>query len=155
LITSNCFALTVKLTSLQSGQRWYLRNVYGPCTPTGKPEFTNWLYNIDASAYDLWMWTSDFNLIHCLDNRNRLGGNTSDMMLFNDLINHLNLVEVSLKNRAFTWSNMQQKTLLVKLDWVLTSSNWTASFPNTLAYAISHAVSDHLSYVVQKESMVP
>jgi hypothetical protein len=45
-----------------------------------------------------------------------IGGNTSDMMLFNDLINHLDLAEVPLKNRAFTWSNMQQNALLVKLD---------------------------------------
>jgi hypothetical protein len=77
------------------------------------------------------------------------------MMLFNDIINHLDLVEVPLKNRAYTWSNMQQNSLLEKLDWVFTSSNWTTSFPKTLAYALSHVVSDHVSYVVHMETMVP
>jgi hypothetical protein len=30
------------------------------------------------------------------------GGNVSEMLLFNDVISHIDLVEVSLKNRAFT-----------------------------------------------------
>jgi hypothetical protein len=65
------------------------------------------------------------------------------------------LVEVPLKNISFTWSNMQQNALLEKLDWVFTSSNWMASFPNTLAFALSHVVSDHVPIVIQMESLVP
>jgi exonuclease III len=155
LIDSNRFALTVKLTSLQSGHQWFLTNVYGPCSPPSKAESTNWLYNLDTSSYDLWMMLGDFNLIRSPDNRNRPSGNTNDMMLFNDIISHLDLVEVPLKNRAYTWSNMQQNSLLEKLDLVFTSSSWTTTFPNTLAYALSHAISDHVPYVVQMESMVP
>jgi hypothetical protein len=96
----------------------------------------------------------DFNLMRSPENRNRPGGDTNNMMLFNDIISHLNLVEVPLKNRSFTWSNMQQNALLEKLDWVFTSSNWTTSFPNSLAFALSHAVSDHVPIVIQMESMV-
>jgi hypothetical protein len=64
-------------------------------------------------------------------------------------------VEVPLKGRAFTWSNMQANCLLEKIDWVFTSSNWTLSFPNTLAFTLTHVVSDHVPYVVQMESTVP
>jgi hypothetical protein len=46
------------------------------------------------------MW--DFNLIRCCENRNRPGGNMNEMLLFNDVISHLDLVEVPLKTRAFT-----------------------------------------------------
>jgi hypothetical protein len=155
LIYSGTFAINIKLTSLQSGQQWFLSNIYGPCSPTGRAEFTNWLYNIDVSDYCLWLMVSDFNLMRSPENRNRPGGDTNNMMLFNDIISHLDLVEVPLKNRAFTWSSMQQNALLGKLDWVFTSSNWTVSFPNTLEYALSHAVSDHVPYVIQMESLVP
>jgi hypothetical protein len=55
VIDSNRFAITVQLTSLQSGQDFFLTNIYGPCSDTGKAEFTNWLYNYDASAYELWV----------------------------------------------------------------------------------------------------
>jgi hypothetical protein len=50
---------------------------------------------------------------------------------------------------------MQSNCLLEKLDWVFTSSNWTLAFPNTLAYAIAHIVSDHVPYVIQMDSAVP
>jgi exonuclease III len=48
-VFSRTFAITIKLTLQQSGQRWFLTNIYGPCSPTGRAEFTNWLYNLDAS----------------------------------------------------------------------------------------------------------
>jgi hypothetical protein len=50
---------------------------------------------------------------------------------------------------------MQQNALLEKLDWVFTSSNWMTSFPNTLAFALSHAVSDHVPIIIQMESLLP
>jgi hypothetical protein len=76
------------------------------------------------------------------------------MLLLNDIISHLDLIEVHLKNRAYSWSNMQVNCLLEKLDWVFTSSNWTMIFPNTKAYALSHATSDHVPYVTQMETMM-
>jgi hypothetical protein len=38
------------------------------------------------------------------------------MLLFNRIISQLDLVEIPLKGRAFTWSNMQDNPLLEKLD---------------------------------------
>jgi hypothetical protein len=77
------------------------------------------------------------------------------MLLFNGIISHRDLIEVPLKNRAYTWSNIQVNCLLEKLDWVFTSSNWTVSFPNTMAYALSHATSNHVPYVTQMETIMP
>jgi exonuclease III len=142
-IETNIFATTVKLTSLHLGQEWFLSNIYGPCAAIDKADFINWLYNYDASGFDLWMVVGDFNLMRIPDNRNRPGGNINDMMLFNDVIYHLDLVEIPLKGRAFTWSNMQRNCLLEKIDWVFTCSDWTLAFLNTLAFALSHVVSDH------------
>jgi hypothetical protein len=87
--------------------------------------------------------------------RNRPGGNANDMLLFNDIIQHLELVEIPLKDRAYTRSNMQYSSLLEKLDWVFTCSNWTLTFPNTVAYALANIISDHVPYGVQMESDVP
>lgn len=65
----------------------------------------------------------DFNLIRSPENRNRPGGNLSDMLLFNNLINHLDLVEIAFQGREYSWSNMQYNPWLEKLDWVFTSSD--------------------------------
>lgn len=58
----------------------------------------------------------DFNLIRSLVKRNEPGANTSDMMLFNDLILHLDLADITFQGRQFSWSNMQDSPLLEKLD---------------------------------------
>jgi hypothetical protein len=127
--------------------------VYGPCTADEKVNFTNWLYNYDS--LEMWLVMGGFNLIRCPENRNRPSGNVNEMLLFNDVISHLDLVEVPLKSRAFTWSNMQSNFLQEKLDWIFTSPSWTLTFSNTLAYAISHATLDHVPYVAQMDSMMP
>jgi hypothetical protein len=49
---------------------------------------------------------------------------------------------------------MQDNCLLEKLDWVFTSSNLTLAFWNTMAYALAHAVSDHMAYVIHMESAI-
>jgi hypothetical protein len=46
------------------------------------------------------------------DNRNKPGGDVHDMFLFNEIIGHLGLLEIPLKGRRFTWSNMQSTPLL-------------------------------------------
>lgn len=50
---------------------------------------------MDASNFGDWILMGDFNLIRCPENRNRNGGNVNDMMLFNDLINHMDLVDIA------------------------------------------------------------
>jgi hypothetical protein len=42
--------------------------------------------------------------------------NREEMLMFNDAISKLGLVELPLKGRKYTWSNMQRDPLLEKLD---------------------------------------
>lgn len=84
----------------------------------------------------------DFNLIRSQHDRNKQAGSVSDMLLFNDLIQHLDLVDIAFEGRQYTWSNMQPDPLLEKLDWVFTSSSWTLSYPATKVVPLSRPVSD-------------
>jgi hypothetical protein len=65
----------------------------------------------------------NFNFYRSLEDRNKPGENIQDTLIFNDVIGHLGLVELPLKGRAFTWSNMQSDQLLEQLDWFFTSVN--------------------------------
>jgi hypothetical protein len=69
---------------------------------------------------DDWILVGDFNLIRSLSDRNKPSGNVGDMNLFNDLIQHLDVVDIPFLGKHFTWSNMQEDPLLEKLDWVFT-----------------------------------
>jgi hypothetical protein len=85
--------------------------------------FVSWLFNLQIPLCDNWLLLGDFNFIRSQLNRNKPGGDTNDMFLFNDIIGHLGLLELPLKGRKYTWSNMQNNPLLEQLDWFFTSMN--------------------------------
>ena len=101
------------------------------------------------------MLVGDFNLIRSPDDRNREGGDAHNMMLFNNVIQSHDLMEVPLKGRTFTWSNMQDPPLLEKLDWIFTCPSWTTTFPNTMAHPLSRIGSDHTPISIQVGTSIP
>ena len=122
LVFQNKFSLSVQFTNRFSNQTWVLTNIYGPCLQHEKEEFLQWFGNIGMPEDMDWIIMGDFNFIRALEDRNRPGGDINDMLLFNEAINNLGLVELPLKGRQFTWSNMQERPLLEKLDWFFESS---------------------------------
>jgi exonuclease III len=94
LVSFNLYLATVKLTSHLSGQSLHVTNIYVPSTSNEKAGFISWLYNFDTSSIDDRIILGDFNLIRSPENRSWLGGSTSEMLLFNDVILHLDLVEI-------------------------------------------------------------
>lgn len=155
LMFSESFALGVHFTATQSANSWKLVNVYGPCTNPERQAFTDFLFNLDIQDDEDLILMGDFNFIRSPDNRNKPGGNTNDMMLFNELIREQSLVELPIKGRRFTWSNMQDSPLLEQLDWFFTSVNWTSTFPNTQVMPQCKPISDHIPCVVSIESSIP
>ena len=102
-----------------------------------------------------WLLMGDFNFIRSEENRNKPGEDINDILLFNDIIGHLGLLELPVKGRAFTWSNMQNQPLLVQLDSFFTYCQWTLDFPNMLVNPLAKITSDHLPCVVQISTVIP
>jgi hypothetical protein len=132
-----------------------LTSIYGPCHAEGKDQFIDWFGNIDMPEDTDWIIMGDFNFIRNPNDRNKQGGNVNEMLMFNDAISKLGLVELPLKGRKYTWSNMQRDPLLEKLDWVFTSSSWTVSYPSSFVYPLAKPVSDHVPCVVTIETKIP
>jgi hypothetical protein len=149
------YQLTIEFISNINLQKWHLTNIYGPTIQDGRIKFINWFYNVDTSMLDIWMMLGDFNLIRSPDNKNRRGGDSSNMLMFNSCIQYLDLEEIPLKGRAYTWSNMQDPPLLKKLDWVFTSVCWTTLFPNTVALPLAKLSSDHTPIKIQIGTSIP
>lgn len=77
------------------------------------------------------------------------------MFTFNDFIREQQLIEIPIKGRNYTWSNMQQEPLLEQLDWFFSSLNWITSFPNTLVKPLGRPVSDHIPGMVIIKTNIP
>lgn len=65
-----------------------------------------------------WVLGGDFNVIRFSDERKGGDNNVRDMNHFNDLVANLQLVEIPLTERRFTWTSMIENPSLVRLDRV-------------------------------------
>ena len=148
IVDKQSFGITMNFTSAHNGDTWFLTNVCGPYDDPAHTAFINWFKGHEIDDSMNWIFLGDFNFYRSLNNRNRPGGNLADTVVFNDAIGHLGLIELPLKGRAYTWSNMQSDPLLEQLDWFFTSPNWTLDFPNTKVLPLAKITSDHIPYKI-------
>jgi hypothetical protein len=116
LVEIKRFFIVINFTSTHNSDNWKMVTVYGPCKGLKRDEFFQWLYNLVIHVDSLWLLLGDFDFIRSIENRNKPGGDINEMFLFNDIIGHLGLIEMTLKGRLYTWSNMQNEPLLEQLD---------------------------------------
>nr|AAX96619.1 retrotransposon protein, putative, LINE sub-class [Oryza sativa Japonica Group]ABA92975.1 retrotransposon protein, putative, LINE subclass [Oryza sativa Japonica Group] len=102
-----------------------------------------------------WLFLGDFNFYRYVHDRNKAGADMNDIFIFNDIISSLGLLDIPLKGRKFTWSNMQHNPLLGRLDWVFTSAPWTLDFPNTTVVPLTRNISDQVPCVVKIDTKIP
>jgi exonuclease III len=155
LAFQNEFSISVQLTSNLSDSTWILTNVYGPSQAERKSDFIEWFTNIDMPDNMDWLIMGDFNFIRKPSDRNKPGGDINGMLLFNEAISNLGLIELPLKGRKYTWSNMQQSPLLERLDWFFSSSSWTVNYPLSIVFPLVKPTSDHVPCVVSIGTNIP
>jgi hypothetical protein len=97
----------------------------------------------------------DFNFYRFVECRNKDGANLNDIATFNEIISYLGLIELPIKGRSYTWSNMKSDPLLVPLDWFFTSPARTIKFPNTLVNPLAKPTSDHIPCVISVGTNIP
>ncbi|OAY81165.1 putative ribonuclease H protein [Ananas comosus] len=128
-VSERTYSLTLLLTHLTSGKTFYLTNVYGPPNWDGKEAFWLELLSLKDVCTNSWVICGDFNCIKNQSERKGLPWSRKAMALFSDLINNLEVIDLPLSNQTYTWSNMQQRPTLAKLDRFLVSTEWDLSFP--------------------------
>lgn len=86
------------------------------------------------------MVIGDFNLILQAQDKSNNNLNRRLMGSFRNLVNDLELKELSLQGRRFAWSNNSTQTWI---DRAFCTTEWELMLPNYLLHAISSVVSDH------------
>jgi exonuclease III len=149
------FGIVISFSSTVSSDKFFLVNVYGPCEGQEREDFIAWFCHLDIQDESLWLILGDFNFYRYAESRNRPGANIQDISTFNEVISYLGLIELPIKGRSYTWSNMQVDPLLVQLDWFFTSTAWTLKYPNTVVNPLARPTSDHIPLVVSVGTSIP
>ncbi len=149
------FSLTVRLKHAQSGTLFYLTNVYGPSSWNDKREFCAELEGLKGECRGLWVMCRDFNLTRGVHERLGRSWCGKLMAMFSDLVSKLEMLDLSMGNQRFTWSNLQSSPTLAKLDRFLISTEWDQAFPLSKVVALPRVTSDHSLILLSERSEMP
>uniref|UniRef100_J3L454 DUF4283 domain-containing protein n=1 Tax=Oryza brachyantha TaxID=4533 RepID=J3L454_ORYBR len=131
------------LKELQMDRAWHLTSVYGPQDEGDKFLFLEELETVGGTCFPNWVLAGDFNLITSVADKSSGRVNRRLMNAFTAVLNRLELKEIYLFGRRYTWSNEQQQPVMVKLDRVFATTGWEDAFPETSLQALSSSASDH------------
>jgi len=85
----------------------------------------------------------DFNIIRHPDEKNNVNYNDRWPFVFNAVIDSLNLREIKLSGRKFTWANNLPVQTSEKLDRVLACTDFESKYTHTTVQALSREILDH------------
>ncbi|XP_071685441.1 uncharacterized protein [Lolium perenne] len=144
------FFITGTITDRSNGSSWSMTAVYGPQEDSDKIIFLQELRRIKTMVLPEWIILGDFNLIKSVDEKSNSNINIRMMGRFRRTIDELELKEIHLNGRRFTWSNERENTVHCKLDRVLITQAWELSHLQYQLVPASTSISDHCPMILKK-----
>ena len=141
-----CVKLTIK--SKSDGFEWVLVPVYGAAQDALKHEFLSELVRLCDDEPLPMLLAGDFNLLRRPEEKSNNNYNPRWPFIFNAIIENLNLREIALSGRQFTWASRRETPTFEKLDRVLASVEWEQKFPLVTVRALSRTGSDHTPLLI-------
>jgi hypothetical protein len=111
--------------------------------------FLQELHDIRDLHIGPWLVVGDFNLIVDPANKSRGCLHRSMMARFRRALSSLELKELYLNGRRFTWSNERELPTLEKLDRVFSTVDCETLYPDAFLSAMSTGPSDHCPLVLK------
>jgi hypothetical protein len=124
---------------------WSLVAVYGAAQDAFKADFLCELVNLAKDNRYPMIIGGDFNLLRFQHEKSKGHFDSHWPFLFNVVIDSLDLREVDMVGRQFTWANSLPDPTYEKLDRVLMDTDWEAKYPLVSVRALERIqrLSDH------------
>jgi hypothetical protein len=122
--------------------------VYGAAQDKNKYEFLAELVRTCESKTIPLLLAGDFNIFRKPEDKSNENFNPRWPFIFNAIIENLNLREIALSGRQFTWASRRETPTYEKLDRVLASVEWEQKFPLVTVRALTRSGSDHTPLLI-------
>ena len=129
--------------------------LYGPQADQEKIHFLGELREVRTACQGTWSICGYFNLIYQAEDKNNRRLNRSMMSHFRHFIDEVEVQELHLKGRLYTWSNEQDSPTLEGLDRVFATEDWIDAFPNHKLSALASQCSDHAPLLLKTDCSLP
>ncbi|PWZ12203.1 hypothetical protein Zm00014a_002255 [Zea mays] len=123
--------------------------VYGVAQPEHKDRFFAEFVNTYRNECLPSLIGGDFNITRSPQEKSNDRYDSRWLNLFNACIQTLNLRELEMQGRKFTWMSARENPTFEKLDRFLVSSEWEHEFPLALVQSLYSENSDHTPLLLQ------
>jgi exonuclease III len=147
-VTTGDFCVKLYIRNKSDGFEWVFIPVYGAAQEAHKPEFLSEIVRMCDNEPLPKILAGDFNIIRKPKDKNNNNFNPRWPSIFNAIIDHLDLREIVLSGRQFTWANRRPTPTYEKLDRVLASVEWGHKFLLVSVWALSRSESDHTPLLI-------
>ena len=137
------FLIRFKVRHREDDYKFNLISVYGPAQMDHKAQFLSEVVRVCSKEALPIVIGGDFNIIRRPDEKNNDNYNDRWPFLFNAVIDSLNLREIEMSRRKFTWANHLQNQTFEKLDRILVCTDFETMYPLTTVLALTREISDH------------
>lgn len=146
--TNTTNTLSVTVTDHTRNVDWLLTGVYGPQGDLEKKMFLRELRRLRQHAPEKWVIMGDFNMIYKEQDKSNDRLDRRLMLRFRRTLNHLEVKEIDMVGRRFTWTNNQQSPTLTRIDRVFYTQPWEDIYLNPFIQPLSSSTSDHCALMI-------
>jgi hypothetical protein len=142
-VVNSDYCVKFQIRSKKDGFDWLLIPVYGAAQESNKADFLAELVRTCENEQLPMLLGGDFNIIRRQEEKNNSNFNPRWPFIFNAIIKSLDLKEIALTGRQFTWAIRRAVPTYEKLDRVLASVEWEQKYPLLSVRALTRTGSDH------------
>jgi exonuclease III len=128
--------------------------VYGPTQDAEKEGFLQEIREVQSGVGGPWMINGNFNMIYQATDKSNDRLHRRQMGRFRRLLSDLELKQLHLHGRLFTWSNERTHPTLERIDHIFISLDWEDLYPNSFLQSMYSACSDHAPLLLQSNTLL-
>lgn len=108
--------ISVTVTDSRTSIQWTLTGVYGPQQEFDKRAFLTELRELKNIVKPAWLVVGDFNMIYQDQDKSNGRLNRRMMSRFRRALNHIEVKEIPLLHRKFTWTSSNDTLTMARID---------------------------------------
>jgi exonuclease III len=140
--------VTANIARRMDNEVWTVTVVYGPQSEADKVCFMQVIREVKAMVNARWLLVGDFNLIYRACDKSTGRINRRLMNSFRLLLDEVEMRELHLHGRRYTWSSGTQSPTQTKIDHIFASQDWELLHDDCRLQAGSTSISDHCPMVL-------
>ncbi|XP_028062045.1 uncharacterized protein LOC114265423 [Camellia sinensis] len=125
-------------------------NVYGPTDGASRKRLWETLKNLKKSFVAPWCLGGDFNEVRYASERAGCSHRSGGMKDFNEFIDSMEVCDLPMLGRKFTWCNSQEGAKWSRLDRFFLSPDWLQKF-NLKLWGLPRRLSDHSPILLMED----